>query len=284
MRNLFLVLAIMVAALCAKQAESQTATGALEVAAQISPTGGRPEPVREFPLCVLTKSYLEIMKEVEAADPLPTKEQFIEKLKVSPPLKDWMIKHEVMDLTQLDFDKLVTPDEIMAVPEFLAAYQRSNSGGVTAGLPVPKFREADRETNPEKYEKLKQDYFTSLKKFMTAHPSTINGMELELAAVSPKLQWDKMLVDHRRRVAQLAPDTAQSKYLAGRADTDLNGRALLNGLRPGEYWVSSLGVDAASGDRHIHWDVPARIQPGQTTRLTLSNVNGADANSSAPTQ
>ena len=178
-----------------------------------------------------------------------------------------MLKHDVMDLTQLDFDKLVTPEEIMGVPEFLAAYQRSNAGGVTSGLPTPKFKDADKETNPEKYEKAKQDYFNSLKKFMTAHPATINGMELELAAVSPKLAWDKMLVDHRRRVAQLAPDTAQSKYLAARADTDLDGRASLTGLKPGEYWLSSLGIDAASGDRHMHWDVGTKIQAGQTTRL-----------------
>ncbi len=222
------------------------------------------------------------MKEVEAADPQPSKEQFIEKLKVSQELKDWMKKHDVMDLTQLDFDKLVTPDEIMSVPEFLAAYQRSNSGGVTSGLPTPKFKEADKEANPEKYEKAKQDYFTSLKKFMTAHPATINGMELELAAVSPKLAWDKMLVDHKRRVAQLSPDTAQSKYLAGRVDTDLDGHASLGGLKPGEYWVSSLGIDAAAGDRHLHWDVRTVIQAGQTTRVTLSNVNGVDANTPAP--
>lgn len=281
MRNLFAVLAIAAALLCANSAAAQNGTGALEVMAQISPTGGRPEPVRQFPLCLLTKSYEEIKKEVEAADPQPTKEQFISKLKVSQELKDWMAKHDVMDLTQLDFDKLVTPDDIMSVPEFLAAYQRSNSGGVTSGLPTPKFKDADKETNPEKYEKAKQDYFTSLKKFMTAHPSTINGMELELAAVSPKLAWDKMLVDHRRRVAQLAPDTAQSKYLAARADTDLDGRASLTGLKPGEYWLSSLGIEAASGDRHMHWDVTTKILAGQTTRLTLSNVNGVDANAPA---
>ena len=117
---------------------------------------------------------------------------------------------------------------------------------------------------------------------MTAHPGTINGVELELGAVSPKLAWDKLQVDHNRKVAQLAPDTAQTKYLAGRADTDLDGRAMISALKPGEYWLSSLGVDAASGDRHMHWDVPTKIQVGQTTRLTLSNLNGTDANSSRP--
>jgi len=170
----------------------------------------------------------------------------------------------------------------MSVPEFLAAYQRSNSGGVTNGLPVPKFREADKDTNPEKFEKLKDEYLTSMKKFIQGHPATITGMELELAAASPKMAWDKLQVEHRRRVAQLAPDAAQSKYLAAKADTDLDGRASLRGIPPGNYWLSSVDVDAASGDRHIHWDVPTTIQAGQTTRLALSNVNGTDANSSKP--
>ncbi len=153
---------------------------------------------------------------------------------------------------------------------------------MTTGLPVPKFREADKEANPEKFEKLKQEYLTNMRKFIQSHPSTITGMELELGAVSPKGAWDKVQVDHQRRVAQLAPDTAQSKYLTAKADTDLDGRATLRGIAPGTYWVSSLGMDAASGDRHIHWDVPATIQAGQTTRLALSNLNGTDANSSTP--
>ncbi len=104
--------------------------------------------MRDFPLCVLTKSYEEIKKEVETTDPLPTKEKFIDDLKVSQQLKDWMKKHDVLDLTQLDLDKMITADDVMSVPEFLAAYQRSNSGGVTNGLPTPKFHEVDKTANP----------------------------------------------------------------------------------------------------------------------------------------
>src|SRR5450432_2327824 len=204
MRNFFAVGMLSAALLSARPVVAQSGTGSLDITAQITPTGGRPEPVRQFPLCLLTKSYADISKEVEMQYPLETREKFVESLKVSQPLKDWINAHDVMDLTQIDFDKLVTPDDIMGVPEFLAAYQRSNSGGVTSGLPTPKFHDADKETNPEKYEKAKLDYFTSLKKFIIAHPSTINGMELELGAVSPKLAWDRMQMDHKRRVAQLA--------------------------------------------------------------------------------
>ena len=184
------------------------------------------------------------------------------------------------DLTQIDVDKLVTSDDIVSIPEFLSAYQRSNSGGVTVGLPSPKFRESDKENNPEKYEKLRQDYMIAIKKFMDAHPGTISGMELELGAVNPKLAWDKLQYDHKLRVAQISPDIAQSKYLVGKADTDLEGRALIVGLAPGNYWISSLGMDAASGDRRIRWDVPTSIQSSQTTRLNLTNVNAIDVNTS----
>jgi len=282
MRNFFAVGMLSAALLSARPVVAQSGTGSLDITAQITPTGGRPEPVRQFPLCLLTKSYAEIVKEVEGQDPLLTRDQFIDTLKSSPQLREWIKGHEAMDLTQIDFDKLVTVDDIMNVPEFLAAYQRSNGGGVTSGLPVPKFREADKEANPEKFEKLKTEYLTNMKKFIQSHPSTITGMELELGAVSPKVAWDKVQVDHRRKVAQLAPDTAQSKYLAAKADTDLDGRAALRGIPPGKYWLSTVGVDAASGDRHIHWDVPVTVQAGQTTRVALSNVNGTDANSSAP--
>jgi hypothetical protein len=275
MRNIFLTLAIATFLIWAKPVTAQT--GTLDVSAQITPTGGRPEPVRDFPLCVLTKSYEEIKKEVETTDPLPTKEKFIDDLKVSQQLKDWMKKHDVLDLTQLDLDKMITADDVMSVPEFLAAYQRSNSGGVTNGLPTPKFHEVDKTANPDKYEKMKEEYATSLKKFIQGHPATVNGIELELGAVSPKMAWDKLQVDHKRRVEQLAPDTAQSKYLAGKADTDLYGHATFPALKPGEYWLSSVGIDAASGDRHLHWDVKTSIQAGQTTRVALSNVNGTDA-------
>lgn len=260
---------------------AQHTTGSLDITAHITPTGARPEPVRQFTFYVLTKSYADITVEVEQQDKLPTRDEFISTLKVSPELKTWLKNHDVMDLTQLDLDKLVSPDDIMSIPEFLAAYERSNSGGVTAGFPTPKFRQTDKDAYPEKYEKQRQEYMIAMRKFVVAHPSTISGMELELGAVNPKLAWDKLQVDHKQRVAQLAPDIAQSKYLAGKGDTDLEGRAFINGLAPGNYWVTSLGMDAASGDRHLSWDVPTSIQASQTTRLNLTNVNAKDINATS---
>lgn len=266
----------------AQLCNGQSATGTLEIAVQITPTGARPEPVRQFTLYVLTKSYADIIKEVEGQDVLPTREEFIDNLKCTPQLKKWLKAHDVMDLTMPDFDKLVTPIEIMEVPEFLAAYQRSNSGGVTSGLPIPKYREADREGNPEKYEKQRSEYVKALKKFVETHPATVTGMELELAGVNPKYQWDKLHADHKKKIAQLAPDTAQTKYLVAKTDTDLDGRVTISGLAPATYWVSSLGMYAASGDRRLSWDVAAKVLAAQTTRLALTNINGIDINSSRP--
>ena len=264
----------------ARVGAAQTSTGALDVTVHITPTGARPEPVRQFTLYILTKSYADIVKEVEAGDVLPTREEFMDNLKCTPQLKKWLKAHDEMDLTMPDFDKLVTPIEIMEVPEFLAAYQRSNSGGVTKGMPIPRFREADREAHPEKYEKERQEYIKALKRFVETHPSTVTGMELELAGVNPKLQWDKLQSDHKRKIAQLAPDIAQTKYLAAKADTDMDGRVTVSGLAPGTYWVSSLNMDAASGDRRLNWDVPTKVQAAQSTRIDLTNVNGIDAFSS----
>jgi hypothetical protein len=65
-------------------------------------------------------------------------------------------------------------------------------------------------------------------------------------------------------------------------DTDLEGRASLSGLAPGEYWISTLNLDAAAGDMRVRWDVPVKIERGKTLRLELSNLNSIDTRSSTP--
>jgi hypothetical protein len=75
---------------------------------------------------------------------------------------------------------------------------------------------------------------------------------------------------------------AQSKYLAAKSDTDLDGRASVSGLAPGNYWISSLNLEANAGDMRLRWDVPATIQPGKTTRIELTNLNSNDVHGSNP--
>lgn len=256
---------------------AQSGTGKLDFNARITPTAARPEPVRQFTFYILTRSYADVSQEVAEGDVLVPRDQFIEELKVSPELKAWLKSHEVMDLTMPGLDKAVTPEDVIHVPEFLLAYQRSNSGGVTNGIPKPKYAEADKTAHPEKYEKQKQDYYAALKKFIQAHPETENGMELELDGVNPQRKWVKLESDHRKRISRLAPDMAQTKYLAAKVDTDLDGHAQVSGIPAGNYWISTLDLSAAAGDARLRWDVPIKIQTGQATRLELTNLNATDA-------
>jgi len=280
------VVSTMVFAMCALPfvdgALAQGDSGSLDISARITPTGARPEPVRQFTFYILTKSYSDIVKEVEEKDPIPPRDQFIEGLKVSAELRTWLKGHDVLDLSQPDLDKLLTPDDVLNVPEFMSAYQRSNSGGVTQGMPQPKYTQIDQTEHPEKYEKLKQDYLVALKKFVRQHPTTISGIEIELEGVNPQHKWATLQNDRRKRVTRMAPEIAQVKFLAGKADTDLEGRASVSGLAPGDYWISSLNLDANSGDMRVRWDVPVKIERGKTVRLDLSNLNSIDVRSSAP--
>jgi hypothetical protein len=261
---------------------AQSATGTIEFLARVTPTGARPEPVRDFTFYVLTKSYTEIVKEMEDKDPIPARNEFIETLKVSPELKAWLKDHEILDLTMPDVDKSITPEDVMHVPEFKAAYERSNSGGVTDGFPKPKYTEAEKTEHPDKYEKHKQEYIAALKKFVQTHPETISGMELELDAVNPQKKWATLETQQRKRIQRTAPDTAQTKFLVAKADTNLDGHAYISGLAPGKYWISTLNLDAASGDMRLRWDVPVVIQAGQTTRVELTNLNSTDAHGEKP--
>jgi hypothetical protein len=278
------ILVLVCFSLLGRGAEAQTASsnGTLELTVRITPTSARPEPVRQFTFYLLTKSYEEIAKEIDAGDKLPTREKFINDLKVSKELKDWLKAHDVLDLAAPGLDKEVTADEIVRTPEFLLAYQRSNSGGVTNGLPTPKYTEAEKTEKPERYEKQKQEYLAALKKFIAAHPETLNGIELELDSVNPQNKWVKLQSDHTRRVLRLAPEVAQTKYLAAKADTDLDGRAILSGLAAGNYWISTLNLDAAAGDTRLRWDVEIAIKPGQAARIELTNLNATDAHASTP--
>src|SRR6266852_8428225 len=118
-------------ALCAfsfvSGARAQGNFGALEITARITPTGARPEPVRQFTFYILTKSYSDIVKEIEQKDPVPPRDEFIDGLKVSPELRAWLKGHDILDLTMPDVDKAISPDDIIQISEFLLAYQRAKS-------------------------------------------------------------------------------------------------------------------------------------------------------------
>jgi hypothetical protein len=274
---------VLLCSLCvAGAATAQNADGSLDFIARVSPTAARPEPVRQFTFYVLTKSYTDICKDVEAQDAPPDRQTFIDDLKVSPELKEWLKAHDVLDLTSPNLDKSLTPDEILHIPEFLLAYQRTNSGGVTNGIPKPKYVDADKTDHPDRYQKQHDQYFAALKKFIQAHPESISGMELELSGINPQAKWAQLQSERKRRVTRIAPEVAQTKYLMAQTDTDLDGHASIAKLPTGNYWISTLNLDAGAGDVRLKWDVPVTIQAGRSTRVELTNLNATDAHGSTP--
>ena len=56
---------LFLAAGSAASARAQSPNGTLDFTARITPTAARPEPVRQFTFYVLTKSYADVVKEVE---------------------------------------------------------------------------------------------------------------------------------------------------------------------------------------------------------------------------
>ena len=263
-------------------ARAQGGTGSIEFVARITPTAARPEPVRQFTFYLLTKSYADVVREVEASDPVPDRDAFIAALKVSEPLKAWLKKHELLDLTSSDLDQILTAEDVTSIPEFLDAYLRANSGGVTRGLPRAKYSKVDREKFPEKYERLHQEFLAALRKFITSNPMSVSGIEVQLDAVNPHRKWSQLQGEHLRRTARFSPEFAQTRYLVAKVDTDLEGRAALVNVPAGNYWISTLGLDAAAGDVRLRWDVPVVVRPGETARLELTNLNAVASQGSAP--
>ena len=261
----------------AATAQEQPGTGTLEFTAYVSPSAAKPEPVRNFTFYVLTKGFEEIKREIEEKNGSPDREKFIAGLKLSPELKEWMKTHEVLDLAMPGLDKQITADDILHVPELLLAYQRSNSGGVSNGIPKPKYRDADKTDHPERYEKDHQEYFNALKKFIQAHPETVAGIELELDGINPGRKWAEAQNSYKKRVRQQAPMQAQTKYLVTRVDTNLEGMARVTRIPAGKYWLSTLDLEAGAGDSRLTWDVPLTIQAGKTTRIELTNLNSTEA-------
>src|SRR5262249_47073130 len=85
---------------------AQNTNGILDFTARVTPTAAKPEPVRDFTFYVLTKSYDEIVKEIDQRDGPPAREKFIDGLKISPELRAWLQKHDVIDITLPGVDKL----------------------------------------------------------------------------------------------------------------------------------------------------------------------------------
>ena len=257
----------------AQQTNQQT--GYLEITAHVSPTGGHAEPARAITIYLLRKSYAAIQAEAEAAEPLPKMNDFIAKLELSPELKTWMSKHQMVDLSGPAFPKAISPDDVLNIPEFKEAYMTRNAGDRTVILPQSKAREADKPRHPEKYQQAVQDYLDALKRFVAANPDTLSTMYVALEEKNPGHRWNKILAERKARVHRHALELAQVQYLAGQTDTDLEGHARIDRVAPGEYWLTTLDNEAIAGDARLRWDYPVRVSAGRST-ADLSNVNAVE--------
>jgi hypothetical protein len=278
--GLGMVAAIVVLGTAAHSSPAQTS--AIQFVVRIRPASGIAEPARGIPFVLLSKSYGEIQKEADAAEPKPDFDAFIDGLTVSAELKSWLKKNHCTALSGEDFVKKIKADDIINVPEFYRAYLELHAGEQSVGFPEPKYKAKDEKKDPAKYERLKQEYHDAIKKYFVDNPQSADGIDLHLVAYDPGPQWK--LVEGKRvpQVRRDALDAAQSRYLVGRCETDLNGQAAFEGVPPGQYWLSTLDVEAVIGDAHLKWDVPVTVQPGEVTRVELSNVNAVELRKPLP--
>ncbi len=251
-------------------------SGSVEFVARIRPSSGIAEPVRGLPFVLLRKSFADIQKEADATEPKPVLNDYIDGLKQSPELKAWMKKTKTVKLSGEDLTHQMTPADIMKIPEFYDAYLEHNAGDKEIGFPQPKFRERDKTKNPEKYEKQMKEYRETVEKYLIANPKSASGIDVELMPIDPGPKWERMLAERVPAVRRRSLDWADSRYKAGSAETDLDGRAVFRNVPPGEYWISTLEVAAVAGDARLRWDTPVVVRAGDVTRIELSNSNAVE--------
>jgi hypothetical protein len=256
-------------------------TGSVEFTAQVAPTDGRPEPVRQLTFYLLRKSLDDIRQQALLLEPSPDLDKFVGSLTVSPKLKDWMKKNHTVQLAGTDFTNLLTADEIVDVPEFYNAYMLRNSGYDGAGFPKPKFKLKDEASNPEKFNEAKAEYKEAVRKFIGKTPESIRGIDADLAEINPSAKWEQKEADQRRRLEERTLEVAQTRYLVAQTDTNLDGRGFFTGIAPGSYWIDILGMQAVSGDVRLRWDFPVTVRGGQSIHVELSNLNAAKPFSAA---
>ena len=248
-------------------------SGSVEFVARVTPSSGIEEPIRGFPFYLLRRSFQQIAKEAEAGEAKPDMNAFIDKLEVSKELKEWMKKNHSVTLQGQDFIHLLKPADVMGVREFYNAYMSRNAGDESYNFPKPKYTMQDKEKHPAKYDKLKADYDAAVQRYMTDHPESIDGMDLNLTDLDPSKKWKDLEANRQQKVRQQALGLAQSKYLVARAETDLDGRAWLRGIQPGNYWLTNLELAANVGDARLRWDIAVTVPAGGTASVALTNGN-----------
>jgi hypothetical protein len=267
-----LVAATLIVSISSAAAQTSAERGRVEFVAQVTPASGRAEPARDLTIFLLSKSYREIQREAADKTPRPDLDAFVDQLHFSPELKAWMKKTRSVTLTGAEFRDRVSPDDLFRVPEFLDAYVNSNLTGLNQGFPSPKYNSEERTLNPRKYEADRKVYEVLLRKYLTLHPDSKDGMDIILSQVDPSNAWGMEQQRWRERAHERGLELAQTDYLAAKTDTNLDGRGAFEAA-PGSYWLSTLDGEALSGDLHLRWNVGVEVRAGQVTRAELTNLN-----------
>lgn len=262
-------------------AQSAAPTARIEFVAQVTPTGGQPEPVRQLTFYLLRKSVEGIRAEASQSAPATDLDKFIDGLGVSPELEAWMHKRHSVRLSGEDFTKSLTPDDIVGVPEFFSAYMTHNEAFRGLGFPEPKMKEKEKTSNPEKYKAEKEQYEAAVRRFIAGNMDSIQGMDLELMPLNPYARWESLGRKRDQNLDMRAFQLAEQRYLVARTETDLEGRGSFAGVPPGKYWIGMFGAEAISGDVRLRWDFPVSVRPGQTASVELSNLNAARPDTTA---
>jgi hypothetical protein len=270
------------AAVIATAAPADAQNGTLEFVARATPSGGLDEPIRGFPFYILSKSYQDITKEVDASVPKPDLDAFVDKLEVSAELKQWMKKNQTVRLSGEDFTKKLHADDIMKVPEFNKAYMERNSGDQSVNFPQPKVKPSEKTKDPAKFERLTKEYMDAVRHFIEQNPQTIDGIDLGLTSIDPNAKWTDLEARRPPEIHREAINLAESKYLVAKAVTDLQGQGAAREIPAGTYWISTLDVAVDVGDARPRWDLPVNIRPAQTTSIALTNANAVQVPHSAP--
>jgi hypothetical protein len=251
-------------------------SGGIEVGASVTPSGGQAEPVRGMTFYLLSRSLSDIRKEIENSGGLVGQDHFISQLEVSVELKEWMKKHHRIDLAGRDFTKELSADDVVDVPEFLSAYKDQNGAALHAVLPEAKYKAGDEQKNPEKYRLHKEQYRQALRHYIQANLDSLETLDAELRDLNPYTRWTQLQSEQQRLIDRRALQLAQTRYLVGKAVSNLDGRAAFDHISPGQYWISNLDTPALAGDLRLHWDARIAVLASQTAHLELSNFDAIE--------
>jgi hypothetical protein len=254
----------------------------IEFVAKTTPSSGTDEPVRGITFYLLRQSFDDIGKEAAVTYPLVAMDAFIDKLDVSKELKAWMKKNQCVNLAGEDFIKKLKPDDVMNTPEFHKAYVDRMSGDQSVAFPTPKYTPALKKKNPEKYDEEVKQYENAIRAFLVLNPTSTSGIDLALEDVNPGHKWDTIEANSTAELHRHTIELAESKYLAARTETDLEGHGYLHGIAPGTYWLSTLDIVAQAGDVRKKWDVRVIVPTGKTTYVALSNINAVQPPHATP--